>query len=184
MKDLPSYLQKKIGFPIQRHSKKLVGTQIKLRRVHSALFFGKALAEKNSYFSFAVHCFDMEERNKEIQEIEGAYNSGKLAEFESTIGEIIDAKGAEILAFYDKLSKKHRDATVSGALKIYILMHKSLNIKIENTAQTTEMEKEIWYLGEKLHRDPTQEEKQTTCREWCKKFAAPYRIHQIGRAHV
>jgi len=139
----------------------------------------KALAEKNSYFSFVVHYFDMEERNKEIQEIEDAYNSGKLAEFESTIGEIIDAKGAEILAFYENLFTKHKDATVSGALKIYILMHKSLNIKIENTAQVTEMEKEIWYLGEKLHRDPTQEEKQTTCREWCKKFAAPYRIHLI-----
>ena len=137
------------------------------------------VAEKNSYFSFAVHYFDMEERNKEIQEIEDAYNSGKLAEFESTIGEIIDAKGAEILAFYENLFTKHKDATVSGALKIYILMHKSLNIKIENTAQVTEMEKEIWYLGEKLHRDPTQEEKQTTCREWCKKFASPYRIHLI-----
>jgi hypothetical protein len=113
-----------------------------------------------------------------LRDLNRDYCSGRFKQIEEDLEKFFRQNKDAIKEF-----KLHELAKIKGlaasdelAAKLYLLKQRSINPSIELKMELEEIEKEIWYRGEKEHQcvDPNA----IAC-EWSKKHAAGWRDHFI-----
>lgn len=116
--------------------------------------------------------------SQELQEIVRDFEQGKLKEIEHSLATFITKNRDNILRFKNHYLEKIHKKEVNDelAIKLYIQQIRTINPQDDIKEQLEEIEREIWYTGERLKAPPNREE---VAREWVKKYAPGWRFHKI-----
>ena len=114
----------------------------------------------------------------EIQQLEEEFLAGTLAPIQRDLEAFLRTNRDKILEF------KRRQVDVLGpnpdaaalAVKWYILEVKCINPVEEIRSELGEIEREIWYEGERQKRTADRLE---VAREWCRRHAPGWRDHRV-----
>ncbi|MBI4834264.1 MAG: hypothetical protein HY811_05550 [Planctomycetes bacterium] len=114
----------------------------------------------------------------EIEKLEQEYCAGKFKILESELTEFIKTHKESIKQLKDdELGNiKGIQASDELAIKLFILKSRSINPTKEIKIELDEIEKEVWYQGEKRQ---GQIDRNKIAEEWCKKHAAGWRDNWI-----
>ncbi|MCK5578916.1 MAG: hypothetical protein KAI63_05280 [Planctomycetes bacterium] len=113
-----------------------------------------------------------------LQELEQDFCAGKFKKIEKELELFITQHKKEINLFRDTELKKIKNTPVSDelAIKLFIMRTRSINPIEEIKLELQEIEKEIWYRGEKAN---GQVDRDKICQEWCQSHAAGWRDHWV-----
>ena len=113
----------------------------------------------------------------ELKELARDYDAGKFDGVRKDLEEFIRRHRADIVKMAADLRKL---PTVSApealAIKLFIQQIKSVNPTDEIKTQLQEIEREVWYRGEKAGQAV---DKAEVAREWCSRHAPGWRDHRI-----
>lgn len=114
----------------------------------------------------------------EIEKLHNDYCEGKFKILEMELEKFIRKHKDEINRFKEKelTNLKNGPPTDELALKLYILKSRSINPLEEIRLELDEIEKEIWYQGEKKNGSV---DRNKIAQEWCKKHAPGWRDNWI-----
>ncbi|MFA5793623.1 MAG: hypothetical protein WC980_00935 [Candidatus Brocadiia bacterium] len=117
----------------------------------------------------------------EIKNIAQDYCSGKYRELEKDLESFIKQNKEGIKKFKTSVLPELRipNLTEELAIKMYIVKAKSINHLTEIKTELDEIEKEIWYTGEKNKKPANRDE---VAKEWCKKHAPGWRDRWVMAA--
>jgi hypothetical protein len=110
----------------------------------------------------------------EMNNIANEYCTGKYRELEKDLENFIRQNKNNIKEFKSKELADLKNTVISDelAVKMYIVKARSINPLTEIKTELDEIEKEIWYTGEK-NKHPANREQ--VAQEWCKKHAPGWR---------
>lgn len=114
----------------------------------------------------------------ELEELKTDWEAGKLSNIARDLREFVLNHRADILEYRDKVLGRLRGASVSDdlAIRMYILQIRSISPQGEIRDQLQEIEREIWYRGEKANGNI---DRQQVAREWCLRHAPGWRDHRV-----
>ena len=116
--------------------------------------------------------------SSEINNIANDYCNGKYRELEKDLEKFIIQNKADINKFKEAELADFKDIQLTDemAVKMYIVKTKSINQLTEIKTELDEIEKEIWYTGEK-NKQPANRD--AVAMNWCKQHAPGWRDHWV-----
>lgn len=113
----------------------------------------------------------------ELEEIAQKYKSGQLDYLKEELLQFLRKHREKILLYKLELETKNKKpVTLETAVKFYLLKVRSINPKRDLQEQYQEMEKEKWYIGEKLKHSPDPNE---IARIWAERYSPGWRAHRV-----
>ncbi|MEK7448018.1 MAG: hypothetical protein AAB019_00875 [Planctomycetota bacterium] len=113
-----------------------------------------------------------------LGKLEQEFCSGKFSNIEKDLELFIIQHKNDIKRFRDTELTKIKDTGVSDelAIKLFIMRTRSINPLEEIKLELDEIEKEIWYQGEKTNGLINREQ---VTKKWCEQHAAGWRDHWV-----
>ena len=104
------------------------------------------------------------------------YQSGKFKDIEADMAQFIQRNKNEIMKFKDTHLVRLTDTAPTDelAIKLFLMKTRSLNTIHELKLELDEIEKEIWYQGEKTQGAV---DRNQVAQQWSKQYAAGWRDH-------
>lgn len=116
--------------------------------------------------------------SEELKNLSEKVCLGQYKELEKDLENFIRVNKQSIMVFKDTELKKLGVNAPSNelAIKFYILKTRTINPATEIKKELEEIEKEIWYQGEKMKKAPNRDQVAT---EWCKQHAPGWRDNWV-----
>lgn len=114
----------------------------------------------------------------ELEKLDSEYQAGKYRTVEADLEAFIRKHRHQIRRFRDELLGKLKGVTPTDDLAIrwYLLQIRSINPVDEIREELEEIEREIWYQGE---RSQGRVDRASVARQWCYRHAPGWRDHRV-----
>ena len=112
----------------------------------------------------------------ELDQVREKYDRGGYSELEECLEEFLKAHAFDLPGFKRWIEEQHKmEFTLDNTIRHYIREHKSVSTTLDMKDQMKEIRKEKWFRGER-HED---DDIETVCREWIKKYGEAWRLHRV-----
>jgi len=111
----------------------------------------------------------------ELKQIKQNYQRGKYSSLSKSLKLFIRKNARKILVFKGEFEEEQKTKlTLEEAVRFFILDRKIIDLQSDIKEQLKEMDKELWYRGEKQE-NPNRDQ---TYMQWIKQYGAAWRIHR------